>query len=163
LGYLGRLMRSENLSTTGLADRLRMERPQFASALPYGFEMPRIARAPVETVGSAVDETADRAAMSAREPTGSDWSFPLMLLLTALAIGGLIWWAAHQHQEQARLRESMSAVGTTGTMGMVTRPIPGNVTLRIPAGGTEDRLSMYLGSIAKGATTIQFDRIAFDT
>ncbi len=162
LGYLGRLMRSDNLSATGLAERLRSEGSQFASALPYGFEMPRIFRAPVEAV-HAVEEP--RRVAVTREGEGAGWNLPLMLLLGALAIGGLMWWAARQHEEQARIRDTMStAVGTTGTVsGMLTRQLPGNIILRIPAGGAEDRLAMYLGSIASGSTAIEFDRIGFDT
>jgi OmpA-OmpF porin, OOP family len=47
--------------------------------------------------------------------------------------------------------------------GMLTRQLPGNIILRIPVGGAEDRLAMYLGSIASGSTAIEFDRIGFDT
>src|SRR5262249_27002321 len=55
-------------------------------------------------------------------------------------------------------------VGTSGSFnGMVTRSLPGNVHLTVPTGSTEDRLSMYLGSAINGSTTIDFDRIAFDT
>ena len=37
IGYIGRMMRSDNLTTAGLADRLRGHRNQLASAVPLGF------------------------------------------------------------------------------------------------------------------------------
>src|SRR5262245_58945679 len=40
LSYIGRLMRSGNLSVNGLADLFRDHRHDFASALPAGFDMP---------------------------------------------------------------------------------------------------------------------------
>jgi OmpA-OmpF porin, OOP family len=165
LGYLGRLMRSDNLSAAGLGERLAGKRAQFAAALPAGFEMPRFTPAPVKTVHTVPEDTVHAAVSAEPERAASDWSFPLMLLLAALGIGGLMWWVANHREEQTRVNDAMSqAVGTTGVVSeMVTRYLPGNVSVRIPSGGAEDRLSMYLGSISRGTTSIAFDRIGFDT
>ena len=54
LGYLGRMMRSDNLTTAGLADRLRGMRNQLASAVPIGFEMPEFFHAPFRASRAAV-------------------------------------------------------------------------------------------------------------
>jgi OmpA-OmpF porin, OOP family len=157
LGYLGRLMRSDKLSVGGLTDLLQGQRAQLASSLPTGFEMPEYVRAPYETARTDVKEKA-----------GYDWSAPLIALLAALGIGGVIWWAAHRPVEVARVNVTTplsKAVGTTGTLaGKFTRTLPGNVIITIPgAGSTEDRLSMYLASARPGATTIAFDRVGFDS
>ena len=157
LGYIGRRMRSDQLSVAGLADLLQGQRAQLASSLPTGFKMPELFRAPYETARTAVQEKAS---------TG--WSAPLMALLAVLGIGGLIWWARHKPVQVARVdvTEPLSkAVGTSGTLGgRFARTLPGNVTINIPAAGsTEDRLSMFLTSALPGATTINFDRIEFDS
>ena len=46
LGFIGRLMRTDNLSAAGLAERLQREQSQIAAALPAGFEIPGIVRQP---------------------------------------------------------------------------------------------------------------------
>jgi len=93
---------------------------------------------------------------------------PLMALLAAFCVGGLIWWGRQRPVEVARMDviEPLSTpVGTSGTMvGTFVRTLPGNVTITIPAvGSAEDRLSLYLASAIPGGTTITLDRIAFDT
>jgi len=45
--------------------------------------------------------------------------------------------------------------------GMVTRALPGNVTLSFARGSVEDSLSTYLASPAKGKSSFELDR--FDT
>jgi outer membrane protein OmpA-like peptidoglycan-associated protein len=64
---------------------------------------------------------------------------------------------------QAAIGNGVSTlVGTSGTMsGMVTRALPGNVTLSFARGGLEDALSTYLASPAKGKSSFEVDR--FDT
>jgi OOP family OmpA-OmpF porin len=90
LGSIGRLMRSDKLTVSGLADLLRGERDDLARSLPTGFRMPGIG-APYETGRTAVKERAVRG-----------WSVPLMALLGALGIGGLIWAARQQPVRRSR-------------------------------------------------------------
>jgi len=154
LGYIGRLVRSDKLSVVGLADLLRSQRAQLASSMPTGFRMPEIFGTPYEKVRTTGARTG--------------WSVPLMALLAALCVGGLIWWGRQRPVEVARMDviEPLSTpVGTSGTMvGTFVRTLPGNVTITIPAvGSAEDRLSLYLASAIPGGTTITLDRIAFDT
>ena len=188
LGYLGRLMRSENLSTAALTDRLRAQRNQLASAVPLGFEMPEFFHAPYRATRTTVDETVRRATAHARrEKETASWGMPFLALLGVLGLGGLIWWAGHKPttMENARVEVTETfdrAVGTTGVTaplpsapaidtigtagvmpGKLTRTLPGNVIISIPAGSAEDRLTMYLASPAPGGTMINFDRIVFDT
>jgi OmpA-OmpF porin, OOP family len=158
LGYIGRLMRSEKLTVAGLADLLRNQRAELVGSMPAGFRMPGVGRA----------YEASRTAVKERASTG--WSMPLMALLAALLIGGLIWWARRRPVEVARVDIveleplSPNAVGTTGTLpGTVTRTLPGNVSITMPQGGAEQRLTMYLASAIPGTGTFSFDRIAFDS
>src|SRR5436190_7694687 len=156
LGYIGRLMRSDKLTVSGLADLLRGERAELARSLPAGFRMPGIG-APYET---------GRTAVTARAAGG--WSVPLMALLAALGIGGLIWAARQRPVDVARVDSfevdplSSKPVGTTGTLpGM--RTLPGNMAINMPDGSVEQRLSMYLATAHPGVATFNFDRIAFDS
>ena len=159
LGYIGRLMRSEKLTVSGLADLLRGQRAELVGSLPAGFRMPG--------VGEAYE--ASRIAAAAKERAAAGWSVPLMALLAALFIGGLIWWA-RQPVDVARVDivelEPLSSkpVGTTGTVpATVTRTLPGNVSMTMPVGGAEQRLSMYLASAIPGAGAFNFERITFDS
>jgi outer membrane protein OmpA-like peptidoglycan-associated protein len=193
LGYLGRMMRSDNLTTAGLADRLRGMRNQLASAVPIGFEMPEFFHAPFRASRPAVED-AERHPHVARE--AESWTAPVLALIGLLGLGGLIWWASHKPVvEQSRVEmtqpaptarvpapvvpapmpapDSSNAVGTTGmgqvgTTGMMpgrrlTRTLPGNVVINVPSGGTEDRLYNYLSSSGTGGMVIDFDRVKFDS
>jgi OmpA-OmpF porin, OOP family len=158
LGYIGRLVRSDKLTVSGLADLLRGQRGELVRSLPASFRMPGVG-APYETGRTAVKE---------RAATG--WSVPLMALLAALGIGGLIWWARQQTVNVARVDIveveplSSKAVGTTGTLpGTVATTMPGDVTMTIPKGSVEQRLSMYLATAHPGVPTLNFERIAFDS
>ena len=158
LGYIGRLMRSEKLTVSGLADLFRGQRAELVGSLPAGFRMPGVGRA-YEEIQADVNE---------RAATG--WSVPLMALLAALVIGGLIWWARQRPVDVARVDivelEPLSStpVGTTGTVpGTVTRTLPGNVSITMPQGGAEQRLSMYLASAIPGTGAFNFERITFDS
>ena len=188
LGYLGRMMRSDNLTTAGLADRLRGHRNQLASAVPLGFEMPEFFHTPDRAARTAVDEDVRR--VRSREADTS-WTVPVLALLGLLGLGGLIYWASHQPVvEVSRVEETRpmlpsrsplpatpaipapsNPVGTTGMMpsvgtsgmapGKLTRTLPGNVIVTIPPGSAEDRLYSYLSSSGAGGTVITVDRIKF--
>jgi len=192
LGYLGRMMRSDNLTTAGLADRLRGMRNQLASAVPIGFEMPEFFHAPFRASRAAVDE-AERRPYVARE--AQSWGAPILALIGLLGLGGLIWWAGHRPVvQQSRVETTAPAptapvapaptpppgpdyssnatgtagtgqVGTTGMMPgeRLTRSLPGNVVITIPSGGTEDRLYNYLSSSGTGGTILDLDRVKFDS
>ncbi|HEX7795277.1 MAG TPA: OmpA family protein, partial [Vicinamibacterales bacterium] len=186
LGYLGRVMRSDNLTTAGLADRLRGMRNQLASAVPIGFEMPEFFHTPFRASRAAVDE-AERRPHVARE--AQNWGAPILALIGLLGLGGLIWWAGHRPAvQQSRVETTeqapatpvapaptpapdytgttgMGRVGTTGTMPgePLTRTLPGNVVITIPSGGTEDRLLTYLSSSGTGGTVVNLDRVTFDS
>ncbi len=162
LGYLGRRMRSDSLTTGGLADLLRGQRAQLASSLPEGFTMPGVPE-PYETVPVAAET---------RARTG--WSVPAIALLAALGVAGLLWWVRDKPVERARVethQELSRVVGTTGVIGTTgghggrfMRTLPGNVTITIPSmGSAEDRLSMYLASSVPVAARVNLDRIGFDT
>jgi outer membrane protein OmpA-like peptidoglycan-associated protein len=161
IGYFGRLIRSHNLSSTDLAERLRAERPHIESAMPAGFEMPWIHK-PYETTRELVDETT-------RHPASrhEGWTVPIGALVAALLLGGLVWWGI----ESSRTREiprvavkttAPSAVGTTGTFSRPPSPaLPEPSRFAFRSGTAEDRLSRYLASTASGSMKVDLDRIGF--
>jgi len=187
LGYIGRMMRSDNLTTAGLADRLRGHRNQLASAVPLGFEMPEFFHSPFRAGHTAMDETVRRGVQT--HEADSSWTVPVLALLGLLGLGSLIWWASQKPVvEQSRVEVTEPAVrpmmppakpiepldkplGTTGvapaidTTGVIpgrsTRTLPGNVIITIPQGGAEDRLYNYLSSAGTGGLSVNFDRITF--
>ena len=151
LGYIGRLIRSDNLTVPDLADRLRAQPAQLASAVPAGFEMPAFLRAPTIRWRAAA----------------ADWTVPALALLSLLCLGGVIWWASQRPVQHARVEVAAPAAKPVGTAGSIvdrlSRSLPGNVNISIPAGSAEDRLSKYLMSGGSGRTMMDFDRISFET
>ena len=158
LTYLGRRIRRDNLSPSDIAEQLRAERPQLDAALPATLALPSGLRAPFKPVTSAVEAAVPPIAAYVVPESESDrtnWSVPLLLLLGAIGIGGLVWWSGHQQQEQTRaaVEEGASkAVGTAGTMSET-----------FPKGSCEDRLSAYLGSASNASSAFECDRIGFNT
>jgi outer membrane protein OmpA-like peptidoglycan-associated protein len=156
LTYLGRWMQRDNLGATELAEQLRVQRSQLAASLPPGFEVPASIRA-----------TAPVATYVAPKPEATSLSVPALILLGVLGLGGLLWWGVRQyhHEAQTSIGAGMSTlVGTSGTTSvMVTRELPGNVTLKFAPGGIEDVLSVYLASPVRGRSSFEFDRVGFET
>jgi OOP family OmpA-OmpF porin len=168
LGYFGRLIRSHHLSATDVAERLRAERPHIESAMPAGFEMPGLVRKPYETTRAAVNDFVSW--QESRREKRESWSFPLVALLAALGIGGLLWWGieSSRHHEVARVNVERpapsGAVGTTGTfVPAPSRAIPTPPSFTFPAGSMEDRVSKYLASPGSGPMNIDLDRVEFLT
>ena len=163
LGYLGRLIRTHNLTATTLAERLRGEQSEFVSALPAGFEMPGIVRTPAH---AAMDDAA-RFREPRREEQRDSFAFPLTALLAALAVGGMLWWgiSSSRPREVARVNvpsPAPSAVGTAGTIAPApARAVPTPPSFRFPAGSFEDRMAKYLASPGTGSMNIDLDRVEF--
>lgn len=167
LGYLGRMMRSDHLDASKLAQRFQSERGSIASALPAGFSafLPTgwLGGAGARTVG---DETTRRAVVDTavrRERTGSRW---LPIALLALIVGGLLWWVTRDRAVGPGGVSSAvsSAAGTVGSAARtMTRSLPGGVRIDIPAGGMEDRLASYLAAPTASGGSFDFDRLEFET
>jgi len=157
LGCLGRLIRTHNLTATSLAERLRGEQNEFVSALPAGFEMPGITRTDEAAPWREPRQEKERESMA----------FPLMALLAALVVGGMLWWgiSSSRHQEVARVnvpRPAPSAVGTSGTIAPEpARAVPTPPSFRFPAGSFEDRMAKYLATSGTGSMNIDLDRVEF--
>jgi OmpA-OmpF porin, OOP family len=169
LAYLGRVRKSEDLTVSDLADRLRDERAELVSAVPAGIELPEIGRAPIDAARTTMTDTARSiAARLRRDPTLAASMAPILGLIALIAVGGLIWRAGHKPAQQARVETTIEPmakpVGTSGSFGgPLVRRLPGNVIVSFPFGGAEDRLSGYLASAVGGGTTVTVDRIGFQS
>jgi OOP family OmpA-OmpF porin len=168
LGYLGRMMRSDHLDASKLAQRFQSERGTIASALPAGFNaflptgwLPGVSsRAAVDDVVTRRD-VIDTAVQ--REKPRSRW---LPAALIALALGGLLWWLARDRTvrpEGINTAVSNAAGTVNSAVRTMTRSLPGGVRIDIPAGGMEDRLAGYLAAPTASGGSFDFDRLEFET
>jgi outer membrane protein OmpA-like peptidoglycan-associated protein len=167
IGYLGRLMRSDNLDATRLAQRLQAERGTLAAALPAGFNafLPSASH-PTETrqVYNDVVVRDVPEAVRREKPRSGSLLWPLALL--ALAIAGLFWWNNRTRTTTTQVVNTASraadAVGST--VRTLPKELPGGVKLTVPGGGMEDRLISYLSAPAQSGTrSFDFDRLEFET
>lgn len=171
MGYLGRLMRSDNLDAAGLGRRLRADKGAYSAAIPAGFDIHSLLPSPVDTVRNAVDAVRHidvPAAVAIPRPARSSTRWAVPLVLAALALGGLAWWASRDRPVPARAaieNATANAVGTAGSaLRTLRRSLPGNIDISVPSGGMEDRLIAFLGSSDAGtSTSLDFDRIGFET
>ncbi len=165
LGYLGRLMRSDNLDATKLAQRFQAERGTLAASLPSGFDafLPSASVPATGHVRQVSDDVIRRDIPEAvrRERRSAGWLLPLALI--ALAIAALLWWSGRSRVPEQAINTTSRAVDTVGAgVRSMTRSLPGGVQLSVPSGGMEDRLISYLAA-PTGAGAFDFDRIEFET
>jgi outer membrane protein OmpA-like peptidoglycan-associated protein len=154
LGYIGRLMRRDNLDAAGLAARLRSERDVLSAAVPsqLAANIPSVAARPVARAAIDDRETAGAPMYAAGRPSGSGWILPLVL--GALALAGLFWWIGHRGPEQTNARLGNAARPTVGTSGRgVETPKPVDIAPKVPA-------VAYTPTPAPAAPS-SFDRIPF--
>lgn len=165
LGYIGRMMRSDNLDGAKLAQRLSAERGTLAAALPAGFN----AFIPGSTMTAADIATApDMTVRRTRDVVehqrkGMGWLWPLALILLGLA--ALLWWSSRARTPvtSTATNAARSATDTTRSAARsVARSLPGGIALNVPAGSMEDRLISYLAAPV-GTGLFDFDNIGFET
>jgi OmpA-OmpF porin, OOP family len=163
LGYLGRLMRSDNLDASKLAQRLQAERGNLTAAMPAGFN----ALLPSASVSTgdlrASDDVMRRDIPPAvrREGRSASWLWPVALI--ALAIAALLWWSGRARTPSQAVNTASGAIDSAGTtVRTMARALPGGVKMSIPSGGMEDRLITYLAA-PTGAGSFEFDRLEFET
>src|SRR5687767_4362022 len=162
LGYLGRLMRSDNLDASTLAQRLQTERGALTAAMPAGFNA-LIPSASVSTGVRASDDVIRRDIPPAvrREGRSASWLLPVALI--ALAIAALLWWSGRARTPSQAANNPSRAIDSAGTtVRTLARALPGGVKMSIPSGGMEDRLITYLAAPI-GAGSFEFDRLEFET
>jgi outer membrane protein OmpA-like peptidoglycan-associated protein len=164
LGYLGRLMRSDNLDAPKLAQRLQSERGALAAAMPAGFNalLPSAAT-PTGDLRMTEDVARRDIPPAVRRERSASWLWPILLL--ALATAFLLWWTGRSRTPTPTqaVNTASRGIDTLGSSARtLTRTLPGAIQLSVPAGGMEDRLISYLAA-PTGNGTFEFDRLEFET
>ena len=155
LGYLGRLMRSDNLDASKLAQRLQAERGAITAAMPAGFN----ALLPSASADDVMRRDIPPAVR--REARSASWLWPIALI--ALAVAALLWWSGRARTPSQAVNSASRTIDSAGTtVRTLARALPGGVKMSVPAGGMEDRLIAYLAA-PSGAKAFDFDRLEFET
>jgi outer membrane protein OmpA-like peptidoglycan-associated protein len=166
IGYLGRLMRSDNLDATKLAHRLQAERGTLAAAMPAGFNafLPSASVDARQAYNDVMVRDMPGAVPRERSRAGT-FLWPIALL--ALAIAGLLWWNGRVRTpsaSDAANTASRAADAVGSSVRTLPRLLPGGVKLTVPGGGMEDRLISYLSApTPTGSRSFDFDRLEFET
>lgn len=161
LGYLGRLMRSDNLDASKLAQRLQAERGAITAAMPAGFNalLPSASADGLRASDDVIRRDIPPAVR--REARSASWLWPIALI--ALAVATLLWWNGRARTPSQAVNSASRTIDSAGTtVRTLARALPGGVKMSVPAGGMEDRLIAYLAA-PSGAKAFDFDRLEFET
>ena len=165
MAYLGRMIRTEKLDASALASRLMAERESAASALPAAMSkfLPTLAAQERDRVAA---EPLHRAASRYREQSAA-WAVVLPAVFAVLGAWALVVFLTHPRERNVALNTpEPNAVGTSGTVNREPpRALPGGVTLRFPANGTEVKLLSFIQGRAPVTKDrwFEFDRLNFET
>ena len=165
MAYLGRMIRTEKLDASALASRLMAERESAASALPAAMSkfLPTLAAQERDRVAA---EPLHRAASRYREQSAA-WAVVLPAVFAVLGAWALVVFLTHPRERNVALNTpEPNAVGTSGTVNREPpRGLPGGVTLRFPANGTEVKLLSFIQGRAPVTKDrwFEFDRLNFET
>jgi OOP family OmpA-OmpF porin len=165
MAYLGRMIRTEKLDASALASRLMAERESAASALPAAMSkfLPTLAAQDKDRVAA---EPLHRAVSRYREQSAA-WAVVLPAVFAVLGAWALVAFLTHPRERNVALNTpEPNAVGTSGNVNREPpRELPGGVTLRFPANGTEVKLLSFIqgGAPVTKDRWFEFDRLNFET
>jgi outer membrane protein OmpA-like peptidoglycan-associated protein len=144
LGSLVQRMRQSGMDPSRLTSYLSDEAAGIRTSLPAGVR---------NLLGSELESVPPVASAVVAEKSRS-WVWPLILAVVLVA--GLISWLVS--------RQGLDSIKNTAEL--ITRSLPGNISLHIPAGRMEDHLLTFIQDSSKPAdetTWFDFDRLLFDT
>jgi len=149
LGSLVSRVRQSGMDASRLAGFLSEEAVGVRGALPAGIR---------NLVGSDTVAAVPPVASGIVRENSRGWLRPL--IAAAVVILGLLGWFSSRRPSVAPINEA-----ATAATDLVTRNLPGDVDLQIPAGRMEDHLLAFIQDPSKAAdeTWFDFDRLLFDT
>ena len=176
MGYLGRKIKTEGLSMSGLASLLGSQKSSIMGALPAGLgSIMGFADMGKEALASA-SATVNKA------KGGSNWLLPLLLLLAVAAgavyfmrgcntpatpdVSGMVEDAKEGMQEAANTVSETVSNATAGLGAFFKKQLACGVELNIPENGTEAQVVAFIEDASKPVdktTWFNFDRLTFET
>jgi outer membrane protein OmpA-like peptidoglycan-associated protein len=170
LATLGKRVRDEGLTATGLTGLLQNESSTIQRALPAGLTdifrgVPAVGSERVTVERKSVDPVVAERVIKEKSSNPWLWLIPLALLLL-----GLLWYFMRGRSPN-RVEETASTVQSQPVAApnlgeFVKRQLPDNVELNVPANGVESRLLAFIQDPSKAPDTtswFDFDRLLFDT
>jgi outer membrane protein OmpA-like peptidoglycan-associated protein len=163
ISFLGKRVRDEGITMSGLGNSLQQESAAIQRALPTGLSdlfWPRTA-----VVDSASPVVAQ--AVEKEEPSSS-W---IVALPIAALLLGLFWLFTHSPRTTTQVSSVTSgtanrvAENIAGLGDFVKRTLPNNAALNVPENGVEMRLLAFIqdsGGTPDRTTWFVFDRLVFD-
>lgn len=157
LGGLGRFVRDNNVSVSGLAAGLKSEAPKLQGWLPAG----------LSGLFSGISSTPAAAVHGQTAATTNRWLWPVVILAAFLLAA--LWFF---NRSGAPVSETIQTVSNAGSSAMATlgeffkARLPDGVELNIPQFGIENRLLSFIQDSSKpvdDTTWFNFDRLRFDT
>jgi outer membrane protein OmpA-like peptidoglycan-associated protein len=159
LGLLGKKVRDEGLTMSGLGGILRRETSTIRSALPAGLSELVFARPAVAGQSPVIAQSVKPAS------SAPGWLGALALCAVAL---GVLWLFTHGRRPATGIANY--ATGTASRLaeegGYVKRHLPDNVDLNVPSNGTESQLLGFVeerSPITDRNSWFTFDRLMFDS
>jgi outer membrane protein OmpA-like peptidoglycan-associated protein len=198
MSYLGKKTREEGLSQTELTNYLTSQKDSIISAAPAGLSS-ILGLSSLANLGSNVSSRIESSAYTTRERMDtpvyasedttkkSNWLWPLLLALAAVALGIYSLRSCNKPAENAAVTDSISTdidtaasavenfadtaaskvkEGWAALGNFFTKKLPNGVELNIPELGVENKLITFLEDNNKAVdkdTWFSFDRLTFET
>lgn len=156
LGGLGRFVRDNNVSASGLANSLKSEAPNLQGLMPAGLSTL------FAGIPGALSAVPARAAA-----TTNRWLWPVVILAAILLAA--LWFF---NRSKPAMNEGMQTASNAGSSAMsalgsfMKTKLPNGVELNIPQYGIENKLLSFIQDSSKPVDTttwFNFDRLLFDT
>jgi outer membrane protein OmpA-like peptidoglycan-associated protein len=160
LSYLGRRIRSGEMTVSALAGVLQRESSAIRTTLPAEVQDA------LRTTPTMTPNDSPFVGQALEREKSAPW---LTVLGIAALLGGLFWLFSHTRmprtaQIDSRATGSASRALNAPLGDFVVVKLPNNVDLNIPGNGVEGRLLGYIQDPArKGTTWFDFDRLQFNT
>lgn len=163
ISFLGKRVRDEGMTMSGLGNFLQQESATIRKALPAGLSDMFWPRAMADSASPVVAQAVGK------EESSSSW---LVALPIAALVLGLFWLFTHSQRTTTQVSSVTSGTANrvagniVGLGDFVKRTLPNKVDLNVPENGVESRLLAFIqdsGATPDRPIWFDFDRLVFDT